>query len=157
MFKPTDAVLRELEGLLSRLAGVDAVAAGELGRSLRTELALRRPDLTRVLIGTTALAQRKGLDTGRVLTAAATRAACALLGERHPGASIEVRVPPWAAVQIGFDAGPRHTRGTPPNVVEMDARVFLELVGGATQWEDALPAIRVSGAHAAEAAQAFPL
>ena len=41
---------------------------------------------------------------------------------QHPGRSVEVRVPPYAAVQCGIgDPGPTHTRGTPPNVVETDA------------------------------------
>ena len=66
-------------------------------------------------------------------------------------------MPPYAAVQIGFENGPRHTRGTPPNVVELDADVFLQLVTGRRDWESASPRINVSGAHAAEAARAFPL
>ena len=87
--------------------------------------------------------------------AAVCRAGCALLGERYPGASIEVRVPPFAAVQIGFGAGPKHTRGTPPNVVEMDGETFAALATGRLAWADAT--VRSSGAHAHEAEAAFPL
>ena len=47
----------------------------------------------------------------------------ALLTERAPGRAIEVRIPPYAAVQCG--EGPTHTRGTPPNVIEMDAQTWL--------------------------------
>ncbi|MFD0867185.1 sterol carrier family protein, partial [Tessaracoccus lubricantis] len=86
---------------------------------------------------------------------AVCRAGCALLGERHPGASIEVRVPPFAAVQIGFASGPRHTRGTPPNVVEMTGETFVALATGRLAW--AAADLRASGVHADEASVAFPL
>lgn len=52
-----------------------------------------------------------------------------------PGNAVEVRVPPAAVVQAL--PGPRHTRGTPPNVVETDPRTWLELVTGRTAWADA--------------------
>ena len=65
-----------------------------------------------------------------------------------PGNAVEVRVPPDGAVQAV--AGPRHTRGTPPNVVETDPATWLSLVTGALQWEDARAAgrIRASGERA---------
>ena len=53
----------------------------------------------------------------------------AVLAERAPGASVEVRVPPYAAVQAV--AGVRHTRGTPPAVVELDAETWIALATGA--------------------------
>ena len=59
----------------------------------------------------------------------------ALLTERAPGRAIEVRIPPYAAVQCGD--GPTHTRGTPPNTVEMDAQTWLQLVSGQRTWADA--------------------
>jgi hypothetical protein len=59
----------------------------------------------------------------------------ALLADRYPGKAIEVRIPPYAAVQCGD--GPKHTRGTPPNVIEMDAQVWLQLVSGERTWSDA--------------------
>lgn len=59
----------------------------------------------------------------------------ALLAEKFPGKAIEVRIPPYAAVQCGD--GPKHTRGTPPNVIEMDATTWLELVDGLRNWSDA--------------------
>ncbi|MFT3889223.1 MAG: sterol carrier family protein [Arachnia sp.] len=138
MFKPSPTVVAALRSRLGD-APVDAV------------LAARRPDLTTLLLR--AAAQPEPL--GRDLTAAVCRAGCALLGERHPGHAIEVRVPPFAAVQIGFETGPRHTRGTPPNVVELTPEVFVALATGATSWEDAQ--LSVSGAHAQETARAFPL
>lgn len=65
-----------------------------------------------------------------------------------PGRTVEVRVPPYAAVQA--IAGPRHTRGTPPNVVEMDGRTWLELATGRLGWDEAVArgAVSASGARA---------
>ena len=58
------------------------------------------------------------------------------LAVQAPGRSVEVRVPPHGAVQCV--AGPRHTRGTPPNVVETDAMTWVALATGAMSWEAAL-------------------
>lgn len=70
------------------------------------------------------------------------------LAERAPGRTVEVRVPPYGAVQCV--QGPRHTRGTPPNVIEMDARTWLDLVTGAARWASALAGgtIHASGQRA---------
>jgi hypothetical protein len=59
-----------------------------------------------------------------------------------PGRSVEVRVPPFGAVQCV--AGPRHTRGTPPSVVETDAVTWLALAVGELSWADAIGSGRVS-------------
>ena len=59
----------------------------------------------------------------------------------HPGHTVEIRVPPHAAVQAV--EGPRHTRGTPANVVEIDPTTWLALATGATSWESAVAAGRV--------------
>ena len=76
------------------------------------------------------------------------KATLALLTERSPGRAIEVRVPPYAAVQCG--AGPTHTRGTPANVIEMDAQTWLALARGERTWADAMAAglITASGVRA---------
>jgi hypothetical protein len=58
------------------------------------------------------------------------------LAARYPGRSVEVRVPPFGAVQC--IPGPRHTRGTPPNVIETDGVTFLKVVTGRLSWEDAV-------------------
>ncbi|QXJ22729.1 hypothetical protein AGRA3207_003783 [Actinomadura graeca] len=70
------------------------------------------------------------------------------LAELAPGRSVEVRVPPHAAVQC-ID-GPHHTRGTPPNVVEMDAATWIALATGRLAWADATATgrVRASGARA---------
>jgi hypothetical protein len=72
----------------------------------------------------------------------------AVLAERSPGASVEVRVPPYAAVQAV--AGVRHTRGTPPAVVELDADTWIALATGALSWPDAEASgrVRASGERA---------
>ena len=72
----------------------------------------------------------------------------ALLTAKAPGRAIEVRVPPYAAVQCGD--GPTHTRGTPSNVIEMDADTWLALAAGTTTWEAELQAgrIKASGSRA---------
>ena len=64
------------------------------------------------------------------------------LAERAPGNSVELRVPPYVAVQAV--AGPAHTRGTPPNVVETDAVTWLRLATGRTGWAEALHTGRLS-------------
>ena len=66
----------------------------------------------------------------------------AVLEERAPGHSVEVRVPPYAAVQV--IPGVRHTRGTPPAVVETDAETWIALATGELSWADALAGARVS-------------
>ena len=72
----------------------------------------------------------------------------AALVEKSPGRAIEVRIPPYAAVQCG--AGPTHTRGTPANVIEMNAETWLALASGERTWADAmsLGLINASGTRA---------
>ncbi|MEI7054808.1 sterol carrier family protein [Nocardioides sp. CCNWLW239] len=65
----------------------------------------------------------------------------AVLEERAPGKSVEVRVPPYAAVQC--IEGVRHTRGTPPAVIETDAATWIALATGAMTWADAVDGARV--------------
>ena len=77
----------------------------------------------------------------RAVVAAAVRASLRTLEHAAPGHSVEVRVPPYGAVQCL--EGPRHTRGTPPHVVETDAVTWLGLVLGRQDWDDALTAGRV--------------
>ena len=72
----------------------------------------------------------------RATVATAVRFTLEELASRAPGRALEVRVPPYGAVQCV--EGPRHTRGTPPNVIETDARTWLDLVSGQTDWASAL-------------------
>jgi Bacterial SCP ortholog len=89
--------------------------------------------------------------------AAAVRLTARTLAEVAPGASVEVRVPPFAAVQC--ISGPRHTRGTPPNVVETDPRTWLLLATGLLPLEaaKATAALTLSGSRAGEIAHWLPL
>ena len=86
--------------------------------------------------------------TDRTVRGTAVRYTLEELGERAPGRSVEVRVPPFGVVQCV--EGPRHTRGTPPNVVETDAQTWLLLATGAMTWPAALAegVLRVSGTRA---------
>jgi len=109
---------------------------------LRTELSTRiDPHALRAAV----LAVAPWLDGGerpdRATLAAAVRLSLRTLEQVAPGRSVEVRVPPFAAVQC--IEGPRHTRGTPPNVVETDPRTWLELAVGALQWTEAEAAGRI--------------
>jgi Bacterial SCP ortholog len=74
-----------------------------------------------------------------------------------PGASVEVRVPPFVAVQC--ISGPEHRRGNPPNVVETDPRTWLLLATGSVSVADAAEtgALQLSGARATEIANWLPL
>ncbi len=88
----------------------------------------------------------------------AARTACALLAVRYPGGFVELRVPPYAAVQLGIGDRGRHTRGTPPNVVQTDAVTLLRLAGGLLAWEDALAGhlVQASGIHS-DLSELWPL
>lgn len=98
-----------------------------------------------------------GDEPDRGTVAAAVRLSARSLAEAAPGNSVEVRVPPFVAVQC--IAGPRHTRGTPPNVVETDPRTWLELVTGRRGLLDAVArgAASASGTRAVEIAHWLPL
>ena len=84
----------------------------------------------------------------RDVVATAVRYSLEELAARAPGNSTEVRVPPFGVVQCV--AGPRHTRGTPPNVVETDSVTWIALALGEEAWADAASAgrIRASGIRA---------
>ncbi|MET8820732.1 maleylpyruvate isomerase family mycothiol-dependent enzyme [Streptomyces rochei] len=85
-----------------------------------------------------------GLDIpcDRQALAAATRLLADALTVKAPGGSTEVRVPPYAVVQCV--EGPRHTRGTPPNVVETDPLTWVRLAAGRLAWKDAVAGAKVS-------------
>jgi uncharacterized protein (TIGR03083 family) len=103
--------MRALDFTVTRLVEL-VVHADDLTRATGVKVPLDRPALASVV---------------RLLTDA--------LAAKAPGHSVEVRVPPFAVTQCV--AGPRHTRGTPPNVVETDPLTFMRLATGRTTWEDA--------------------
>ena len=95
-----------------------------------------------------AAALRDGLVPVPEALRAATRYLLAALAARVPGRAVEVRVPPYGAVQCV--EGPRHTRGTPPNVVEMDPVTWVRLATGLESWSGAMASgsVRASGVRA---------
>ncbi|GAB2561432.1 sterol carrier family protein [Leucobacter ruminantium] len=92
--------------------------------------------------GRTAVTAVLGGSTARPELATAVRYLLEELAERAPGNTVEVRVPPFGATQCV--EGPRHTRGTPPNVIETDAATWVALATGSLAWETALDAARVT-------------
>ncbi|WP_191844610.1 sterol carrier family protein [Catellatospora chokoriensis] len=86
----------------------------------------------------------------------AVRALLARLAAMAPGRSVEVRVPPYGAIQCV--EGPRHTRGTPPNLVETDPVTFLQLAAGRVDWAAAVAdgRIRASGIRS-DISSLFPI
>ena len=97
-----------------------------------------------------------GAEPQRAALRAAVRYSLDELAARVPGRTVEVRVPPFAAVQCV--PGPRHTRGTPPNVVETDPLTWLELATGRLDWAAALAAGRIhASGQRADLADYLPL
>lgn len=103
------------------------------------EVVVHADDLARSVAGlspATATTAATTAEVEQVLHRPALRVVCrtlaAVLADRHPGHAVEMRVPPFAAVQCV--AGPRHTRGTPPNVVETDPVSWLRLAAGRVAW-----------------------
>ncbi len=102
------------------------------------ELVVHSDDLSR------SLPAQPPVPLGRPALAVATRLLAEIFAARAPGRSVELRVPPFVAVQAV--AGPRHTRGTPPNVVETDPLSWIRLATGRLAWADA--PVRASGQRA---------
>ncbi|MFI6003845.1 sterol carrier family protein [Streptomyces sp. NPDC051366] len=103
-----------------------------------------------LVVHTDDLARAAGVDIPieRQALAACTRLLADALALKAPGASVEVRIPPFAVVQC--IEGPRHTRGTPPNVVETDPLTWIRLATGRTDWAAAVEGaqVRASGERA---------
>lgn len=155
-----DATTREAaEAMGDPVAAMDAVAAALPAcqeRATRTDLivpdvfdGMRALDFTvtrlvELVVHSDDLARATGVDVelDKQAVAAVVRVLADALAAKAPGNSVEVRIPPYAAVQCV--EGPRHTRGTPPNVVETDPLTWIRLATGRTTWADALDAAAVS-------------
>lgn len=87
-------------------------------------------------VGTAALTRWKSGTPEAEDEALAVRFTLQLLKQNAPGSSVEVRIPPWGAVQA--IEGPTHTRGTPPAVVEMSPTVWLQIATGSHSFDEAL-------------------
>lgn len=104
--------------------------------------------------GTVALAAALAGDETAVATAC--RYLLEELAEKAPGNSVEVRIPPYGATQC--IEGPRHTRGTPPNTVEMNPDVWLRLATGKLSWNAAISqGIVLASGVRADLSQVLPL
>lgn len=112
-----------------------------MGRRTVTTAELRRA--LALAASTDALRAASGAEL-----AEAVRVTLAGIAQHYPGRSVEIRVPPYGAVQAV--EGPRHTRGTPPNVVETDAQTWLGLLSGRVGWAPAVAdgRVRASGTRA---------
>lgn len=99
------------------------------------------PDQVAAALAAVTAAVEAGEPPARADLRLLTKHFLALLEELAPGRSVEVRVPPFAAVQVV--GGVRHTRGTPPAVVETDPLTWVRLATGALAWAEAVDAGRV--------------
>jgi len=109
----------------------------------------RKPDPNGpAAVAEVAAALDRGEDPPQAVLRSAARYLLLVLERDAPGRSVEMRVVPVAAVQCV--AGPRHTRGTPPNVVETDPLTWFRLATGRLRWASAVEtgAVRASGARA---------
>lgn len=99
-------------------------------------------------VAATLAALAAGSPPPRAALKDAVRYLLGLLAAQAPGRAVEVRVPPYGAVQCV--AGPRHTRGTPPNVVETDPVTWIRLATGRMTWAEAIDAgsVHASGVRA---------
>ncbi len=125
------------------------MGAGCAGRTdLRSCVMARRVFTSDEVVAALAAAAAPGDVLDAAGLRAAVRATLGWIAQTHPGRSVEIRVPPQGAVQA--IAGVRHTRGTPPNVVEMDAATWLALVSGRLGWSEAVAEgrVRASGSRA---------
>ncbi|MFL6138411.1 MAG: sterol carrier family protein [Frankiaceae bacterium] len=137
-----------------------ALAAAPAGRTI--EVAAGAMRLTDHLVTRVVEAVVHGLDLpapvepDRTALRIAAQALADLLAAREPGRTVELRVPPHAAVQCV--AGPVHTRGTPPNVVETEPVAWVELACGRLGWDGAVAAGQVSASgNRADLAPYLPL
>ncbi|MFF9913254.1 sterol carrier family protein [Streptomyces sp. NPDC013457] len=111
-----------------------------------------------LVVHTDDLNQATGLAVpyDRQALAACTRLLADALAVKAPGGAVEVRVPPFAVVQCV--EGPRHTRGTPPNVVETDPLTWIRLATGRARWAEELDEARVGASgERADLAALLPL
>jgi uncharacterized protein (TIGR03083 family) len=126
------------------------VHADDLARSVTAE-SVGADDLARSVT-----AESVGAELPAAAEKLVARVLLDVLASRHPGRSVEVRVPPVAAIQCL--PGPRHSRGTPANVVETDQLTWVRLAAGRVDWTDAVADGRVSASgQRADLSMVMPL
>lgn len=129
-----DAQLADPDGTLIVPARFGSIRMGDYLVTRCVELAVHSLDLGAAI--------ERPVPLDRDAAATAARLLAQVFAVAAPGRSVELRIPPVVAVQA--IAGPRHTRGTPANVVETDATTWLELATGRRSWYDAVEAGVVS-------------
>ncbi|BBA98226.1 hypothetical protein RVR_4337 [Actinacidiphila reveromycinica] len=137
-----DAAAEGLAALEGEATRGDRLVPAPFGAMRASDFLVTR--LVELVVHGDDLARATGVEVGldRQAVAAAVRVLADALAAKAPGNSVEVRVPPYAAVQCV--EGPRHTRGTPPNVVETDPVTWLRLAAGRATFADEVDAARVS-------------
>jgi uncharacterized protein (TIGR03083 family) len=143
--QPSPAALAELGSMAERqsLTGPrGALGAGDWVRTRVIDLVVHSDDLSR------SRPSREPVPVIPAALALAVRSLAEMLAAVAPGRSVEVRIAPYVAVQVM--PGPRHTRGTPPNVVETDPVSWLRLATGRLAFADAVATgvVSASGARA---------
>ncbi|NGN65336.1 maleylpyruvate isomerase family mycothiol-dependent enzyme [Streptomyces sp. A7024] len=142
-------VVAELDAVAGRLAAcreealrADRIVPHAFGAMRALDFTVTR--LVELAVHSDDLARATGVEVAlnRHALAGAVRLLADALAAKAPGGAVEVRIPPYAVVQC--IEGPRHTRGTPPNVVETGPLTWLRLATGRTTWGDALDAAAVS-------------
>ncbi|WP_030232976.1 sterol carrier family protein [Streptomyces sp. NRRL S-350] len=134
-----------LTGLLAKPEAADPTRRFEirLGSMALSDMLVTR--LVEAVVHADDLAAALGRDAfphDRQAVAAVTRLLADAFADRAPGGAVELRIPPYAVVQAV--EGPRHTRGTPPNVVETDPLTWIRLATGRLDWAAAVEAAAVS-------------
>ncbi|WP_335932653.1 maleylpyruvate isomerase family mycothiol-dependent enzyme [Streptomyces sp. PTD5-9] len=154
-----DALFGEVAGRFEELvpgAGDERLLSTPAGAMRLTDVLVTRA--VELVVHTDDLNEAAGLGIpyDRQALAACTRLLADALAEKAPGGSVEVRVPPFAVVQCV--QGPRHTRGTPPNVVETDPLTWIRLATGRAEWARALDDAKVAASgERADLAALLPL
>lgn len=148
-----DEAVAQLEVVLEAAVGTDTLVPHELGAMRVLDFTVTR--LVELVVHGDDLARATGVPVtfDRQALAMTARLLADALAAKAPGASVEVRVPPFAVVQCV--EGPRHTRGTPPNVVEADPLTWIRLATGRLGWAEARDshAVSASGERADLTAQ----
>ncbi|GAA2070745.1 maleylpyruvate isomerase family mycothiol-dependent enzyme [Streptomyces albiaxialis] len=137
-----DAAVADLEPVIEEAVREDLLIPHHFGAMRMHDFTVTR--LVELVVHSDDLARATGarVHLDRLALAATVRLLADTLAAKAPGGSVEVRIPPFAVVQAV--EGPRHTRGTPPNVVEADPLTWLRLATGRTTWDEALGTAHLS-------------
>jgi uncharacterized protein (TIGR03083 family) len=131
-----DAAAEQLEPVLESAVRSDLLIPHSRGPMRALDFSVTR--LVELVVHSDDLVRATGVPVtlDRQALAAVVRLLADALAAKAPGRAVEVRVPPFAVTQCV--EGPRHTRGTPPNVVETDPLTWMRLAAGRITWAQAL-------------------